>query len=169
MTGTTQPPAHWVTPECWCESCDTAANAGFRSRMNLCPICGNKRCPRATHHDQECTGSNAPGQKGSSWERVRPADDLERDRADEAAAMYGFFHTTCIHESAAALVSLHRTKRGAWKAMHKHQWDGWEAARSPEQTNLHLGQDRDMRRWLRDYRNEMRSTRSHVAAVEVHP
>lgn len=61
------------SPDCWCETCDLAANAGFRSRMSLCPTCGNKRCPRATYHDHACTGSNAPGQKGSSWENVKLA------------------------------------------------------------------------------------------------
>ncbi len=33
--------------------------------MILCPTCGNKRCPKATEHRLECTGSNEPGQKGS--------------------------------------------------------------------------------------------------------
>ncbi|MBM4707954.1 hypothetical protein GS982_01190 [Rhodococcus hoagii] len=35
--------------------------------MILCPECGNKRCPRATWHEQTCTGSNEPGQAGSSY------------------------------------------------------------------------------------------------------
>ncbi|XKH58667.1 helix-turn-helix transcriptional regulator (plasmid) [Citricoccus nitrophenolicus] len=30
--------------------------------MDVCPQCGNKRCPRADHHDYVCTGSNEPGQ-----------------------------------------------------------------------------------------------------------
>lgn len=33
----------------------------------VCPDCGNKRCPRATDHDLECTGSNEPGQNGSRY------------------------------------------------------------------------------------------------------
>lgn len=41
----------------------------------VCSVCGNKRCPKATHHDNECTGSNEPGQKGSSWENVKPASN----------------------------------------------------------------------------------------------
>ena len=36
-------------------------------RMRLCPICGNKRCPKASDHDLACTGSNEPGQPGSSY------------------------------------------------------------------------------------------------------
>lgn len=36
--------------------------------MVLCPVCGNKRCPRASNHDLVCTGSNASGQKGSAYE-----------------------------------------------------------------------------------------------------
>ena len=35
------------------------------AKMILCPICGNKRCPKATDHNLECTNSNAPGQEGS--------------------------------------------------------------------------------------------------------
>lgn len=35
--------------------------------MWVCPQCGNKRCPRATHHDNACTGSNEPGQEGSRY------------------------------------------------------------------------------------------------------
>jgi hypothetical protein len=37
------------------------------ARMVLCAICGNKRCPHATNHRNECTGSNAPGQIGSEY------------------------------------------------------------------------------------------------------
>lgn len=36
-------------------------------QMVLCPDCGNKRCPKATHHDNACSGSNEPGQDGSSY------------------------------------------------------------------------------------------------------
>lgn len=32
----------------------------------VCATCGNKRCPRAEHHDNACSGSNAPGQVGST-------------------------------------------------------------------------------------------------------
>ena len=38
------------------------------SRMIVCPVCGNKRCPKATDHNIECTNSNEPGQKGSRYE-----------------------------------------------------------------------------------------------------
>jgi hypothetical protein len=36
-------------------------------RMILCPDCGNKRCPKATHHALSCTDSNEPGQPGSRY------------------------------------------------------------------------------------------------------
>lgn len=42
------------------------------TRMILCPKCGNKRCPHATDHRNECTGSNEPGQKGSAYENCAP-------------------------------------------------------------------------------------------------
>lgn len=32
-----------------------------------CPGCGQKNCPKATNHDNACTGSNEPGQKGSRY------------------------------------------------------------------------------------------------------
>ena len=38
------------------------------TRMILCPICGNKRCPHATDHTFVCTHSNDPGQSGSAFE-----------------------------------------------------------------------------------------------------
>lgn len=34
----------------------------------VCPRCGNKRCPKATFHENDCTDSNAPGQQGSRYE-----------------------------------------------------------------------------------------------------
>lgn len=35
--------------------------------MILCPICGNKRCPKASNHDHACTNSNADNQHGSVY------------------------------------------------------------------------------------------------------
>lgn len=60
-----------VPSTCWCETCRPITLAD--ARMVLCPVCGNKRCPHATHHANACTASNAPGQPGSSWEHVKPA------------------------------------------------------------------------------------------------
>lgn len=40
----------------------------------VCPTCGNKRCPKATHHDQACTGSNDPLQPGSRYGGLRGRD-----------------------------------------------------------------------------------------------
>jgi hypothetical protein len=37
------------------------------TRMFFCDICGNKRCPRSDWHENECTGSNEPGQPGSRY------------------------------------------------------------------------------------------------------
>lgn len=38
------------------------------TKMIVCPICGNKRCPKASDHRLECTGSNEPGQPGSIYQ-----------------------------------------------------------------------------------------------------
>lgn len=35
-------------------------------RMVVCPGCGNKRCPKASYHENACTGSNAPDQPGAA-------------------------------------------------------------------------------------------------------
>lgn len=66
-----------VRIDCWCITCDeTIAEAqadngdwmGSLTRVFIvCPDCGNKRCPRAAHHDRACTGSNEPGQPGSAY------------------------------------------------------------------------------------------------------
>lgn len=60
------------TYECWCYDClKDIKEDGWSiplTRMILCPDCGNKRCPRATNHNLECTNSNEPGQPGSRYE-----------------------------------------------------------------------------------------------------
>lgn len=33
----------------------------------VCGTCGNKRCPKATNCDLDCTGSNAANQQGSVY------------------------------------------------------------------------------------------------------
>ncbi len=38
-------------------------------QMILCPICGNKRCQKASDHRNECTGSNDLNQKGSIYDK----------------------------------------------------------------------------------------------------
>lgn len=69
----------WYQPEqtvsdgdCWCYDCDAQRReAGIIGmldvRMNLCPDCGNKRCPKATNHTNQCTDSNEAGQQGSRY------------------------------------------------------------------------------------------------------
>lgn len=63
---------------CGCARCDDAcrslafAETGnhyvlISRRMILCPVCGNKRCPRASWHGYDCTRSNEPGQEGSNY------------------------------------------------------------------------------------------------------
>jgi len=41
------------------------------NRVFLCPICGHKRCPHATSHKETCTGSNEPGQLGSTLASIQ--------------------------------------------------------------------------------------------------
>lgn len=64
---------------CWCAYCERSWQIlmceldpdGWMGRLSagmiLCLECGCKRCPRATYHDHECTGSNEAGQHGSAY------------------------------------------------------------------------------------------------------
>lgn len=56
---------------CGCYDCLAARRDAdvypFHRRMIVCGLCGNKRCPHATNHDNICTRSNAPGQTGSRY------------------------------------------------------------------------------------------------------
>ena len=67
-------PPEDAVPGCGCEHCLPLSMKHMR--MIVCALCGNKRCPHATHHANACTESNEPGQKGSSWENfpVAPKD-----------------------------------------------------------------------------------------------
>jgi len=53
-------------PKCGCHQCNPTA-----WWMICCDICGNKRCPHATNHNNPCTGSNEPGQPGSIFANVK--------------------------------------------------------------------------------------------------
>ena len=56
-------------PQCWCLICRPMRVDDPESiRMALCPTCGNKRCPKANNHRNQCSNSNEPGQKGSAYE-----------------------------------------------------------------------------------------------------
>jgi rRNA maturation endonuclease Nob1 len=50
---------------CRCLKC--SPNVFPNMRFNVCPICGNKRCPHASDHNYECTNSNDVGQTGSVY------------------------------------------------------------------------------------------------------
>jgi hypothetical protein len=67
---------YWVTTRgdwCPCITCENELAEDYERLTGdwlnrgfiVCPECGNKRCPKATLHDNACTGSNEPGQQGS--------------------------------------------------------------------------------------------------------
>lgn len=71
--------SHIRLPNCGCYRCvenDTVAT-GFgvvpfvMTCMIVCATCGNKRCPHATDHNLECTGSNEAGQPGSRYGAIQ--------------------------------------------------------------------------------------------------
>ena len=54
--------------KCYCHTCRPIDYRDPESvYMRLCPSCGNKRCPKATDHRNECSGSNDAGQIGSIY------------------------------------------------------------------------------------------------------
>lgn len=67
-----------VNPACGCHTCNPILG---RVRMILCEVCGNKRCPHATNHRNDCTGSNAPGQPGSIFAASPAAATGEGERS----------------------------------------------------------------------------------------
>ena len=61
---------HCMDPKdiCDCHNCRNQRTLTLADiHMVLCPICGNKRCPKATDHRNTCTWSNEPGQPGSAY------------------------------------------------------------------------------------------------------
>ncbi|MFU0967192.1 hypothetical protein [Kluyvera ascorbata] len=52
-------------PACWCRTCRPVTMTDMR--FVVCPNCGNKRCPHANDHRNDCTGSNEPGQEGGAY------------------------------------------------------------------------------------------------------
>ena len=60
--------AEFARKRCWCHTCKpidyTKPDTVY---MRLCPLCGNKRCPKATNHNNTCTDSNEPNQQGSIY------------------------------------------------------------------------------------------------------
>jgi hypothetical protein len=53
---------------CWCHTCRPIDYTKPESvYMRLCLSCGNKRCPKASDHNNPCTNSNEPNQEGSIY------------------------------------------------------------------------------------------------------
>ena len=55
-----------MNPYC-CHKCFKKSEILIQERMIVCPICGNKRCPKASDHNLKCTNSNNSDQKGSIY------------------------------------------------------------------------------------------------------
>lgn len=77
--------------------------------------------------------------------------------------LWGFFHTDCIFESAAALISLHHSKAGAYRAMNRRQWLAWEEIQHEQRPRCMPGLGRE--RGRKAYVHEA----SHIGPLEVKP
>lgn len=71
---------------CWCHQCHHDRGE-WVNHMILCPECGCKRCPHATHHDHVCTGSNDSDQPGSVYGDFHVDPDWEAKAAALRAEM----------------------------------------------------------------------------------
>ena len=86
-------PEAW-TGGCGCWSCTSERVSKSAHPWSMpfvvCADCGNKRCPRATHHDRPCSGSNEPGQDGSRYAaaptHAATAPTAEADQTDQEAS-----------------------------------------------------------------------------------
>ncbi len=82
-----------VPVKCWCHKCNehnTVNGLPFSmTQMILCPECGNKRCPKASDHQLDCTGSNEAGQHGSVYTAAQPAPVQEPWKPSDTANRIG--------------------------------------------------------------------------------
>jgi hypothetical protein len=90
------PPAPQSVPvKCWCHKCNehnTVNGLPFSmTQMILCPECGNKRCPKASDHQLDCTGSNEAGQHGSVYTAPQPVPVQE-----PVAVVSGYYGGQCV-------------------------------------------------------------------------
>ena len=88
--------------KCYCHTCRPIDYRDPESvYMRLCPNCGNKRCPKATDHRNECSGSNDAGQIGSIYGEkckhtvVIREEHLTGEGAMEYVEWYDCYCTAC--------------------------------------------------------------------------
>lgn len=110
-----QPPEAGLVPRaeetaaCWCKACQPLSV--IQTRMIVCPVCGNKRCPRATFHENACTGSNEPGQKGSSWEGISHQVRQHRMKSMPAEPVFAWDVAEALRKAGVALECRDGTMR----------------------------------------------------------
>jgi hypothetical protein len=74
-------------------------------RMIVCSDCGNKRCPKASNHRHQCTGSNEVGQYGSIYTAPRELSDEEIEELQAEHTEKGHFADTLnVKEFARAIL-----------------------------------------------------------------
>ena len=56
--------------------------------MSTCADCGNKRCPKATNHENICTNSNEPNQKGSAYKCTYSEDTKKSEHERDVMLNY---------------------------------------------------------------------------------
>lgn len=109
---------------------------------------------------------NAPSRSPETPSAPPPGEGDSNLSGEQPQLFYGFFHTTCIHESSPALISTHLTKAGAWRAMWQYAWNAWIEAHAEERI-------RDKGRILvgvdRHWKKALIGERSSIKVVEVAP
>ena len=69
---------------CGCYECvkndvDENGTSVLLKGIITCPLCGNRRCPKATSHENACTGSDDPWQEGSRYNWKIPKEFEQTD------------------------------------------------------------------------------------------
>ena len=106
-----------MSEPCWCATCRPVSFGDMR--MVLCPVCGNKRCPRATDHRYACTGSNEVGQVGNAYiEQPKPQGIINGANMSPEEIEAIAQRPTCCKPFGEA-VTLSRAERDALVAMAK--------------------------------------------------
>jgi hypothetical protein len=126
---------------CW-DNRNPAPEGGIRwgSVMNLCPACGNKRCPAAGDHAKwACSGSNETGQRGTPIESPAPVDAVTLTEQDHALGV--LVDETCVMFTQADvehIVQRHVAPLAAQVAAEASEYEGMVRQRNEQQARAEM-------------------------------
>jgi hypothetical protein len=108
-----QPEQEPVAKYC-CRLCFNKSGSLLLDRMILCSECGNKRCPKATNHELQCTNSNEPNQAGSIY-NTPPQPEQEPVAFASHGVINWIADKQIQHEADLYTHPPQRTERSGWR------------------------------------------------------